>query len=50
MKMKWKWKRPAAVLLAAAMIFTMSGVPASAVEPDGSAASEIGRASCRERV
>ena len=32
MKWKWKWKRPAAFLLAAAMIFTMSGVPASAVE------------------
>ena len=31
-KWKWKWKRPAAFLLAAAMIFTMSGVPASAVE------------------
>ena len=35
--MKWKWKRPAAFLLAAAMIFTMPGVPASAVETDGSA-------------
>ena len=30
--MMWKWKRPAAFLLAAAMIFTMPGVPASAVE------------------
>ena len=30
--MIWKWKRPAAFLLAAAMIFTMPGVPASAVE------------------
>ena len=39
MKMKWKWKRPAAFLLAAAMIFTMSGVPASAVETDVSAVS-----------
>ena len=37
--MTWKWKRPAAFLLAAAMIFTMSGVPASAVEPDVSAVS-----------
>lgn len=37
--MKWKWKRKrlAAFLLAAAMIFTMPGVPASAVETDGSA-------------
>ena len=35
--MMWKWKRPAAFLLAAAMIFTMPGVPASAVETDGSA-------------
>ena len=32
--MKWKWKRPAAFLLAAAMIFTMPGVPAFAVETD----------------
>lgn len=39
MKMKWKWKRPAAFLLAAAMIVTMSGVPASAVEAGVSAAS-----------
>lgn len=46
MKMKWKWKRPAAVLLAAAMIFTMSGVPASAVEPDVSAASGSAPAEC----
>ena len=45
-KMKWKWKRPAAVLLAAAMIFTMSGVPASAVEPDVSAASGSAPAEC----
>ena len=37
--MIWKWKRPTAFLLAAAMIVTMSGVPASAVEPDGAAAS-----------
>ena len=35
--MMLKWKRPAAFLLAAAMIFTMPGVPASAVETDGSA-------------
>ena len=34
MKWKWKWKRPAACLLAAAMIFTMPGVPAFAVETD----------------
>ena len=34
---KWKWKRPAAFLLAAAMIFTMPGVPASAVEAGVSA-------------
>ena len=33
-KWKWKWKRPAACLLAAAMIFTMPGVPAFAVETD----------------
>lgn len=32
--MIWNWKRLAAFLLAAAMIFTMSGVPASAVETD----------------
>nr|WP_243121929.1 S-layer homology domain-containing protein [Clostridium sp. Marseille-P7770] len=36
-KMMWKWKRPAAFLLAAAMIFTMPGVPASAVEAGVSA-------------
>ena len=36
-KMKWKWKRLAAFLLAAAMIFTMPGVPASAVEAGASA-------------
>ena len=35
--MMWKWKRPAAFLLAAAMIFTMPGVPAFAVETDASA-------------
>lgn len=35
--MKWKWKRPAAFLLAVAMIFTMPGVPASAVEAGVSA-------------
>ena len=35
--MIWKWKRPAAFLLAAAMIFTMPGVPASAVEAGASA-------------
>ena len=34
---KWKWKRPAAFLLAAAMIFTMPGVPAFAVEAGVSA-------------
>ena len=39
MKWKWKWKRPAAFLLATAMIVTMSGVPASAVEAGVSAAS-----------
>ena len=39
MKWKWKWKRPAACLLAAAMIFTMPGVPASAVETDVSGVS-----------
>ena len=32
-----KWKRPAAFLLAAAMIFTMPGVPAFAVEAGASA-------------
>ena len=35
--MIWKWKRPAAFLLAAAMIFTMPGVSASAVEAGVSA-------------
>ena len=35
--MKWKWKRPAAFLLAAAMIFTMPGVPTFAVEAGASA-------------
>ena len=43
---KWKWKRPAAFLLAAAMIFTMPGVPASAVEADVSAASGNASAEC----
>ena len=43
---KWKWKRPAAVLLAAAMIFTMSGVPASAVETDVSGVSGNAPAEC----
>ena len=38
-KWKWKWKRPAACLLAAAMIFTMPGVPAFAVETDVSGVS-----------
>ena len=46
MKWKWKWKRPAAFLLAAAMIVTMSGVPAFAVEPDVSAASGNAPAEC----
>ena len=44
--MKWKWKRPAAFLLAAAMIFTMPGVPASAVETDGSTVSGNASAEC----
>ena len=35
--MMWKWKRPAAFLLAAAMIFTMPDVPAFAVEAGASA-------------
>ena len=35
--MMWRWKRPAAFLLAAAMIFTMPGIPAFAVETDVSA-------------
>ena len=43
---KWKWKRPAAFLLAAAMIVTMPGVPASAVEPDVSAVSGRAPAEC----
>ena len=43
---KWKWKRPAAFLLAAAMIVTMPGVPASAVETDVSAASGNAPAEC----
>ena len=46
MKMKWKWKRPAAFLLAAAMIFTMSGVPAFAVETDVSGVSGNAPAEC----
>lgn len=45
-KMIWKWKRPAAFLLAAAMIVTMPGVPASAVETDVSAASGNAPAEC----
>ena len=44
--MKWKWKRPAAFLLAAAMIFTMPGVPASAVETDVSGVSGNAPAEC----
>ena len=44
--MKWKWKRPAACLLAAAMIFTMPGVPASAVETDVSGVSGNAPAEC----
>lgn len=35
--MMWKWKRPAAFLLAAAMIFTMPGIPVFAMETDTSA-------------
>ena len=35
--MIWKWKRPAAFLLAAAMIFTMPDVPAFAVKAGASA-------------
>ena len=38
-KWKWTWKRPAACLLAAAMMVTMSGVPAFAVETDVSGVS-----------
>lgn len=45
-KMMLKWKRPAACLLAAAMIFTMPGVPASAVETDGSTVSGNASAEC----
>ena len=45
-KMMWKWKRPAAFLMAAAMIFTMPGVPASAVETDGSTVSGNASAEC----
>ena len=44
--MMWKWKRPAAFLLAAAMIFTMPGVPASAVETDVSTAPGNAPAEC----
>ena len=44
--MKWKWKWPAAFLLAAAMIFTMPGVPASAVETDVSGVSGNAPAEC----
>ena len=43
---KWKWKRPAAFLLAAAMIFTMPGVPASAVETDVPGVSGSAPAEC----
>ena len=46
MKWKWKWKRPVACLLAAAMIFTMPGVPASAVETDVSGVSGNAPAEC----
>ena len=35
--MMWKWKRPAAFLLAEAMIFTMPGVPTFAVKAGASA-------------
>ena len=44
--MMCKWKRPAAFLLAAAMIFTMPGVPASAVETDVSTAPGNAPAEC----
>ena len=44
--MIWNWKRPTAFFLEAAMIVTMSGVPASAVGPDGSAASGSAPAEC----
>ena len=46
MKWKWKWKRPAACLLAAAMMVTMSGVPAFAVETDVSGVSGNAPAEC----
>ena len=46
MKWKWKWKRPAACLLAAAMMVTMSGVPAFAVETDVSGVSGSAPAEC----
>ena len=45
-KWKWKWKRPAACLLAAAMMVTMSGVPAFAVETDVSGVSGNAPAEC----
>jgi len=45
-KWKWKWKRPAACLLAAAMMVTMSGVPAFAVETDVSGVSGSAPAEC----
>ena len=45
-KWKWKWKRPAAFLLAAAMMVTMPGVPASAVETDVSGVSGNAPAEC----
>ena len=44
--MMWRWKRPAAFLLAATMIFTMPGVPASAVETDVSGVSGNAPAEC----
>ena len=46
MKWKWNWKRPAACLLAAAMMVTMSGVPAFAVETDVSGVSGSAPAEC----
>lgn len=46
MKWKWKWKRPAACLLAAAMMVTMSGVPAFAVKTDVSGVSGSAPAEC----
>ena len=45
-KWKWNWKRPAACLLAAAMMVTMSGVPAFAVETDVSGVSGSAPAEC----